>query len=158
MILFALQGHAITTRPLDVARIALPLLAYFAVMWTGSLALGRAVRLPYPRAVTLAFTAAGNNFELAIAVAIATWSSPWAAGTPAPSSRASAIWTGTCPTPPGCPSKRFAPSATTSPAASSNSSASLPDAALGTLSGGSVAVEGASVGCGGGGGAVGVAG
>ncbi len=73
VILFALQGHAITSRPLDVARIALPLLVYFAVMWTGSMALGRAAGLPYPRAATLAFTAAGNNFELAIAVAIATF-------------------------------------------------------------------------------------
>ena len=73
VILFALQGHAITSRPLDVVRIALPLLIYFAIMWTGSLALGRAIRLPYPRAATLAFTAAGNNFELAIAVAIATF-------------------------------------------------------------------------------------
>jgi arsenate reductase len=73
VILFALQGHAITARPLAVARIALPLLAYFAIMWTCSLALGRAVRLPYARAVTLAFTAAGNNFELAIAVTIATF-------------------------------------------------------------------------------------
>ncbi len=73
VILFALQGHAITARPLDVARIALPLLVYFATMWVGSMALGRALRLPYPRAVTLAFTAAGNNFELAIAVAIATF-------------------------------------------------------------------------------------
>ncbi|MFJ6619199.1 ACR3 family arsenite efflux transporter [Kitasatospora sp. NPDC091335] len=73
VVLFALQGRAITARPLDVARIALPLLVYFAVMWAGSLALGRAVGLEYPRATTLAFTAAGNNFELAIAVAIATF-------------------------------------------------------------------------------------
>jgi len=73
VVLFALQGHAITSRPLDVARIALPLLAYFAIMWVSSLALGRAIGLPYPRAATLAFTAAGNNFELAIAVAIATF-------------------------------------------------------------------------------------
>ncbi|MHA6617254.1 ACR3 family arsenite efflux transporter [Pseudonocardia sp. DLS-67] len=73
VILFALQGEAITSQPLDVARIALPLLAYFAIMWLGSLALARAIGLGYERAATLAFTAAGNNFELAIAVAIATF-------------------------------------------------------------------------------------
>ena len=73
VILFALQGDAITSRPLDVARIALPLLAYFAIMWFGSLALAKAVGLGYERSATLAFTAAGNNFELAIAVAIATF-------------------------------------------------------------------------------------
>ncbi|MFI1016305.1 ACR3 family arsenite efflux transporter [Streptomyces sp. NPDC020965] len=73
VVLFALQGEAITSQPLDVARIALPLLVYFALMWIGSMALGRAVGLDYPRATTLAFTAAGNNFELAIAVAIATF-------------------------------------------------------------------------------------
>jgi len=70
VILFALQGHTITSRPGDVARIALPLLCYFAIMWFGSFALGRALGLPYDRTATLAFTAAGNNFELAIAVAI----------------------------------------------------------------------------------------
>jgi ACR3 family arsenite transporter len=70
VILFALQGHTITGHPAGVARIALPLLAYFAVMWFGSFILGRAIGLPYERTVTLAFTAAGNNFELAIAVAI----------------------------------------------------------------------------------------
>ena len=73
VLLFALQGDTIVARPLDVARIALPLLVYFSVMWTGSMVLGRALALPYPRAATLAFTAAGNNFELAIAVAIATF-------------------------------------------------------------------------------------
>ncbi|MEU3933096.1 ACR3 family arsenite efflux transporter [Streptomyces sp. NPDC029044] len=73
VVLFALQGDAVTSQPLDVARIALPLLVYFAVMWAGSMALGRAVGLDYSRATTLAFTAAGNNFELAIAVAIATF-------------------------------------------------------------------------------------
>ncbi|MFE1174378.1 ACR3 family arsenite efflux transporter [Streptomyces sp. NPDC058773] len=73
VILFALQGDAITSQPLGVARIALPLLGYFALMWAGSMALGRSVGLDHPRATTLAFTAAGNNFELAIAVAIATF-------------------------------------------------------------------------------------
>src|SRR5665213_1539304 len=70
VVLFALQGHTITSHPADVARIALPLLAYFAIMWFGTFAYGRAIGLPYDRTATLAFTAAGNNFELAIAVAI----------------------------------------------------------------------------------------
>lgn len=73
VVLFALQGDAITSHPLDVARIALPLLVYFAVMWTGSMAVGRWVGLDHPKATALAFTAAGNNFELAIAVSIATF-------------------------------------------------------------------------------------
>ncbi|AWZ03945.1 MULTISPECIES: ACR3 family arsenite efflux transporter [unclassified Streptomyces] len=73
VILFALQGRTITSQPLDVARIALPLLVYFAVMWFGTFALGKAIGLAYDRTATLAFTAAGNNFELAIAVAIATF-------------------------------------------------------------------------------------
>ena len=73
VILFALQGHQITTQPWDVARIALPLLAYFAIMWIGGYLLGAALGLGYERTTTLAFTAAGNNFELAIAVAIATY-------------------------------------------------------------------------------------
>lgn len=73
VILFALQGEAITSRPGDVARIALPLLAYFAVMWGIGYLTGRLLDMSYERTTTLAFTAAGNNFELAIAVAIATF-------------------------------------------------------------------------------------
>ncbi|ADD45008.1 ACR3 family arsenite efflux transporter [Stackebrandtia nassauensis] len=73
VILFALQGKAITAQPGDVARIAIPLLVYFALMWAGPFALGKLIGLGYDRATTLAFTAAGNNFELAIAVAIATF-------------------------------------------------------------------------------------
>jgi len=73
VILFALQGDQIISRPWDVARIALPLLAYFAIMWGGGYLLGAAIGLGYERTTTLAFTAAGNNFELAIAVAIATY-------------------------------------------------------------------------------------
>ncbi|MFF3226653.1 ACR3 family arsenite efflux transporter [Nocardia suismassiliense] len=73
VILFALQGKQITSQPLDVVRIAVPLLAYFALMWGGGYALGALMGLGYARTTTLAFTAAGNNFELAIAVAIATY-------------------------------------------------------------------------------------
>jgi ACR3 family arsenite transporter len=73
VVLFALQGEAIIAQPMDVVRIALPLLVYFAIMWAGSFLFGKAVGLNYERSTTLAFTAAGNNFELAIAVAIATF-------------------------------------------------------------------------------------
>jgi arsenite transporter len=73
VVLFALQGDQIAGKPWDVARIALPLLAYFAVMWGGGYLLGYLLGLGYARTTTLAFTAAGNNFELAIAVAIATY-------------------------------------------------------------------------------------
>ena len=73
VVLFALQGEQIAARPWDVARIALPLLVYFAVMWGISYAVGRGLSMGYERTTTLAFTAAGNNFELAIAVAIATF-------------------------------------------------------------------------------------
>ncbi len=72
-LLFAFQGDAITTNRLDVARIATPLLAYFAIMWFVGMLVGKALGLGYARTTALAFTAAGNNFELAIAVAIGTF-------------------------------------------------------------------------------------
>lgn len=73
VVLFALQGDAIASRPLDVARVALPLLVYFAVTFALGMLLGRALRLGYAKSTTVAFTAAGNNFELAIAVAVGTF-------------------------------------------------------------------------------------
>jgi ACR3 family arsenite transporter len=73
VVLFALQGDKITSQPLDVARIAVPLVVYFAIMWGGSMLLARALGLGYARSTTVSFTAAGNNFELAIAVAIAVF-------------------------------------------------------------------------------------
>ena len=73
VLLFALQGEQITSQPLDVTRIALPLLVYFSLMWFAGLLLDKSLGLGYARSTTLAFTAAGNNFELAIAVAIGTF-------------------------------------------------------------------------------------
>ena len=73
IVLFALQGRTITSRPWDVVRIASPLVAYFAIMFFGGFGLGRRLGLGYAKTTTLAFTAAGNNFELAIAVAIGTF-------------------------------------------------------------------------------------
>ena len=73
VVMFALQGEAITSDPLSVLLIAIPLLAYFAIMWSVSFLVGRRARLTYPKTATLAFTAAGNNFELAIAVSIGVW-------------------------------------------------------------------------------------
>ncbi|CAB5035473.1 MAG: ACR3 family arsenite efflux transporter [Actinobacteria bacterium] len=73
VVMFALQGDAITSDLGSVARIAIPMLVYFAIMWSIAFALGYKSRLGYPKTATLAFTAAGNNFELAIAVSIGVW-------------------------------------------------------------------------------------
>lgn len=73
VMLFALQGDAITRRPFDVVRIALPLLAYFVMMFAISWAAASSLGLGYAKTATVAFTASGNNFELAIAVAIGTF-------------------------------------------------------------------------------------
>lgn len=73
VVLFALQGDAITNQPLDVVRIAVPLLVYFAITFGAGMLIGHWLDLGYAKTATLAFTAAGNNFELAIAVAIGTF-------------------------------------------------------------------------------------
>ena len=73
VVMFALQGKAITSDPVSVMRIAIPLLVYFAIMWGAAFFIGTRARLGYPKTTTLAFTAAGNNFELAIAVSIGVW-------------------------------------------------------------------------------------
>jgi ACR3 family arsenite transporter len=73
VVMFALQGEAITSDPVSVLQIAVPLLVYFAVMWSVAFLLGVRARLGYPKTATVAFTAAGNNFELAIAVSIGVW-------------------------------------------------------------------------------------
>jgi arsenite transporter len=73
VILFALQGNAITSDPLSVVLIALPLMIYFALMWFAAMWASHAIGLSYARSATVAFTSAGNNFELAIAVSIGVW-------------------------------------------------------------------------------------
>ena len=73
VVMFALQGQAITSDPAQVVRVAIPLLLYFLVMWSVAFLVGHSSGLDYQRTTALAFTAAGNNFELAIAVSISIW-------------------------------------------------------------------------------------
>ena len=70
VVLFAIQGDKITAEPADVARIALPLLSYFLIMWTAGFTIGKLIRLPYAQTASMGFTVASNDFELAIAVAV----------------------------------------------------------------------------------------
>ena len=71
--MFSLKGGDVLRLPLDAVRIALPLVLYFAIQFLLSFAMGRLIAKDYPRTTAIAFTAAGNNFELAIAVAIAAY-------------------------------------------------------------------------------------
>ena len=95
VLMFSMQGEKIVSLPMDVLRISLPIMAYFLIMFFLAFAVSKALDFNYQETAALSFTAAGNNFQLAIAVAVGSSASPRRRPSPpssAPSSRCLFSW------------------------------------------------------------------